>query len=129
MSALRLLQSLFTSSPRRAPADCFAHVRTGTAILVDVREPGECRRGVAAQAVLLPLSDLAGRRKRWKPFLAAHGDRELVFYCGAGVRSGMAARTLAAEGFRTVNAGSFQAWADAGWPVVAPTDADVHGKS
>ena len=121
MNPFRLLRSLFTSAPRLRAIDCFERVRSGTAILIDVRESSEWVAGVAERAVLLPLSDLSGRRERWKPFLAAHRDRELLFYCGAGVRSGLAARILAHEGHRTANAGSFKEWAAAGWPVVVPT--------
>lgn len=120
MNPFQLIKSLFGPVPRHRAIDCFARVRTGDAILVDVREPDEWATGVAERAVLLSLSDLSGARKSWKPFLAAQRDRELLFYCGAGVRSAMAARILAREGFRTGNAGSFKEWAGAGWPVVTP---------
>jgi rhodanese-related sulfurtransferase len=120
VNPLQFILSLFGRVPRHRAIDCLARVRSGAAMLVDVREPDEWAAGVADRAVLLPLSDLAGRREKWKPFLAAHRERELLFYCGAGVRSGMAARILAREGFRTANAGSFKEWADAGWPVVTP---------
>ena len=120
MSPFQLIKSLFGPVPRHRAIDCFERVRTGAAVLVDVREPDEWTAGVAERAVLLSLSDLSGRRERWRPFLAAHDGRELLFYCGHGVRSGMAARILAREGFRTGNAGSFKEWADAGWPVVTP---------
>ena len=120
MSPFQLIKSLFGPVPRHRAIDCFERVRSGAAILVDVREPDEWATGVAERAVLLSLRDLSESRKQWKPFLAAHKDRELLCYCGHGVRSGMAARMLTREGFRAANAGSFKEWADAGWPVVAP---------
>ncbi len=121
MKPFKLIKALFGPRvPRRRAIDCFERVRAGSAILIDVREPGEWAGGVAGRAVLLSLSDLSGPRARWAPFLAAHRERELLFYCGAGVRAGMAARILAREGFRTANAGSFKEWSAAGWPVVKP---------
>lgn len=120
MTPFALLRSLFGPVTRHRAIDCVARVRGGAAILIDVREPSEWADGVADRAVLLPLGDLMRSRAKWAPFLAAHRDRELLLYCGAGVRSGMAARTLAREGFRAANAGSLREWADAGWPVQLP---------
>jgi rhodanese-related sulfurtransferase len=95
-------------------------VRTGEAILIDVREPDEWCDGVAEMAVLLPLSDLTGPSVVWKPFLADAEGRELLLYCAAGGRSAIAARMLARDGFRAANAGSLKEWAATGWPVIAP---------
>ena len=120
MNPLKLFLALFKSAPRvKAPA-CFERVRRGDAVLVDVRERGEWPQGVAEGAVLLSLSDLVGARREWRPFLAAHADRELLLYCAAGGRSAIAARILAKEGFRTADAGSLREWARAGWPIVPP---------
>lgn len=120
MNFLRLITSAFQSVPRVRPAEAAPRIRAAEAILIDVREPGEWEAGVAEGAELLPLSDLGGRRERWRPFLEKHAGRELLCYCAAGGRSGIAARTLAAEGFRAANAGSLGEWSGAGWPVVPP---------
>ncbi len=120
MNPLKLLRALFSSAPRITPAEGAARVRAGTAVLIDVREPGEWAAGVAQGAVLLPLTDLTGSRARWKTFLAADTRRELFLYCKSGGRSAIAARILAAEGFRTANAGSLADWAAAGWPIIPP---------
>lgn len=117
MNPLKMLKSLFTSAPRLAPADCAHRVRSGEALLIDVREPGEWAGGVAERALLLPLSDLTGSRAQWQPFLAKAGDREVFLYCASGGRSGLAARILAAEGVRAANTGGLAEWLDAGWPV------------
>jgi rhodanese-related sulfurtransferase len=117
MNPLRLIKAFFTSSPRYTPRDCQDRVLSGEALLVDVRESNEWSNGVAEKAVLLPFSDLTGARIKWQPFLAGVAGRELLFYCGAGVRSAIAARVLANEGFRTANAGSFKEWNSAGWPI------------
>jgi len=94
--------------------------------LVDVRERHEWESGVAERAVLLPLTDLVGRRLYWQPFLVANAGRELLFYCAAGGRSGVAARVLTAAGFRAANAGSLKEWSTAGWPVVPPAATSGH---
>lgn len=117
MKLLKLLKAFFTSAPRLAPAEAGPRVRSGQAVLIDVREPGEWAGGVARGATLLPLSDLNGARSQWQPFLTTHAGQELLVYCAAGGRSGIAARILVSEGFRAVNVGGLGGWIDAGWPV------------
>jgi len=119
--------SLFTACaadiPRVAPEEAARRVERGEAVLVDVREPAEWKQtGVAAPAVLLPLSDLRGERRLWKPFLEKHRDKEIILACRSGNRSGQAAAILAAEGFRTANAGGFRDWVAAGLPTRAVDD-------
>jgi rhodanese-related sulfurtransferase len=123
MNFFKMLKSLFTSAPRLAPVDCAHRVRSGEALLIDVREPGEWAGGVADRALLLPLSDLTGSRVQWQPFLAKAGDRDVFLYCASGGRSGMAARILNAEGVRAANTGGLAEWLDAGWPVAKPSKA------
>jgi rhodanese-related sulfurtransferase len=126
---MNLLSSIFSpfsphaSGVRRvAPAEAAQLVTEGRAVLVDVREPAEWSDGVAAPAALLPLSDLTGARRNWKLFLDQVGGREIILYCRSGSRSGHAARLLAAEGFRTANAGGFGDWRRAGLPVRKPDE-------
>ena len=97
-----------------------ARVKAGTAVLVDVREPGEWRDGVAAPASLLPMSDFRGARKQWDGFLRSNKDKELILYCASGMRSGSLAMALKKEGFKAANLGGFGAWAGAGLPVRKP---------
>ncbi len=121
MSLLNSFLSLFpppVSGVRRVePAEAARLVREDKAVLVDVREPAEWSGGVAAPAALLPLSDLNGPRRRWQPFLDRVGGREIILYCHSGARCSVAARILAAEGFKAASAGSLRAWAGAGLPV------------
>jgi rhodanese-related sulfurtransferase len=120
MNVFKLIKAMFTSAPRAEPQACTARIRSGAAVLIDVREPSEWAEGVAQNAVLLPLTDLTGARTQWAAFLAGHKDRELFVYCRSGGRSAIAARILAAEGFRAANAGSLSDWSAAAWPVVPP---------
>jgi rhodanese-related sulfurtransferase len=122
MNPFKLIKSMFRTAPRFAAVDCMARVRSGDALLIDVRESQEWPDGVAACAVLLPLSDLTGRRAQWRTFLGGNADREFLLYCGAGVRSSIAARILRNEGYRAANVGSFAEWSAAGWPVVPPVE-------
>ena len=108
------------AGPVLTPEEAARRVAAGTAVLIDVREPGEWRDGVVKGALLLPLSDLQGERLQWKPVLAANADKELILYCRSGNRSGIAARLLSGEKFKTANAGGFSAWKAAGQPVVIP---------
>jgi rhodanese-related sulfurtransferase len=119
MNLLNSLKSLLNPL-QLAPAEAAARVRSGDAVLVDVREPSEWKGGVAEGAALLPLSDLAGARTRWKPFLAQVGNREILVYCASGIRSGRVAQLLSAEGFRATNTGGLKDWAAAGWKTTAP---------
>ena len=123
MKILPLVKALFASAPRISPADCAARVRSGEALLIDVREPGEWAAGVAQSARLLPLTDLVGARTQWKPFLAEASGRELLLYCAVGGRSGVAARLLVTEGYRAANAGALSEWTAAGWPLEKNTHA------
>lgn len=107
--------------PRVRPAVAAAEIAGGRAALIDVREPGEWTGGVAAGAMLLPLSDLHGERTQWRPFLERHRDRRLLLYCQSGTRSGLAAARLRREGFHAVNLGSLLGWRLAGGAVVTPS--------
>lgn len=101
---------------RLTPAESAARVEAGKAVLIDIREPAEWNTtGVVATAQLLSLSDLEGARTKWKPFLEANRDKELILYCRVGNRAGRAGKLLAAEGYSVANGGGFSEWADAGY--------------
>lgn len=120
MSFLTMLSSLFKPAPRANPADYGAKIRSGEALLVDIREPEEWSGGVAQSAALLPVSELRTPSPDWRNFLAQAGQREVLLYCASGARSGMAARQLQSQGVRALNAGGLADWAASGWPIVPP---------
>ena len=117
MNPLKMMKAMFASAPRLNPSECAARVRSGKALLIDVREPGEWAAGVAQSAQLLPLSDLTGSCAEWKQFLAQVEGREVLLYCASGGRSGMATSILVAEGVQAANTGGLSDWLDAGWPM------------
>lgn len=107
--------------PRITPADAAKQVAAGEAVLVDVREPAEwADTGVAAPAVLLPLSDFNGEQKLWRPFLEANAGKPLILYCRSGQRAGVVGAKLAADGRQVSNAGGFKDWKSAGLPTRRP---------
>ena len=116
MLALALYQ-LYLSRPGLPLEEAKAALQAGTAVLIDVREASEWTSGVAKQSTLLPFSDLRGERRQWRKFLEKHQGKRLLLYCASGTRSGLAARTLRAEGHDAVNAGSIRDWDRAGWPI------------
>ena len=118
--AFVMIRPLLFGGKRISVAEAQAKIAEGTAVLVDVREPGEWQSGVAEPAELLPVSDLLADRRQWKPFLAANKDKEILLYCASGIRSGNAAMVLKREGFKVANVGSFRRWAGAGLPVRKP---------
>jgi rhodanese-related sulfurtransferase len=121
----KLLTALCARIRRVSPASCFDRVRAGDALLVDVRERSEWERGFARSALLLPLSDLTRSRVDWSALRQTVRQREMILYCGAGVRSNLAARILCAEGFQASNGGALREWVDAGWPIAKPTSANA----
>lgn len=109
--------SFWRARPRVSPAELKSALKAGTAVLVDVREAPEWIAGTARDAVLLPLSDLRGARRKWNAFLEQNRSKQLFLYCQSGTRSAMAAAQLRREGHAARNAGSLAALDRAGWPV------------
>lgn len=83
------------------------------ALLVDVREPWEFAEVRAEDVVLLPLSGLQQRLDELPE------DRELLFICRSGARSGQVTAFLRSQGRDDVwnVAGGMLAWEAAGLPV------------
>ncbi len=101
-----------------SPQDAAQLVATGKAVLVDVREPPEWKdSGVAAPAVLLPMSDFNGERKQWKPFLAQNTGKQIILYCRSGGRSSAVASALVEMGVNASNSGTLRDWTKAGLPI------------
>jgi len=102
-----------------SPQDAYAAATTNRAILIDVREEAELTEtGIAEFAVWLPTSAIETRSIIYKEALQNWPkEQKLIFYCRSGRRSEKAADHFATQGYRTLNAGSFQAWKDAGLPI------------
>lgn len=82
------------------------------AILVDVREPYEWEAGRIAGARHIELERLASQAE------TIPRDRQVIFQCRLGARSGMAAQAFRAAGYDAYSLeGGLQAWADRGMPL------------
>lgn len=85
-----------------APKVDYAELIQGGAIILDVRTPNEFKSGHIKNAVNIPMDQLQGKLAKLK-------DKEqcIICYCASGMRSGMAKRMLASNGYKHVyNGGS-----------------------
>ncbi len=112
------------ANPERVtPDEAARRVAAGQAVLVDCREPEEwSETGIVAGAATLSLSGLRGARADWTRFLGTHREHQIILYCLSGTRSSFVARALAAEGYRTADAGGLQGWLAAGQKLVPWAD-------
>ena len=92
-------------------------VNTG-AVVIDVREPAEFDAGHLPNAVNIPRGVLEFKTGD-HPALA-NKDAEILLYCKSGGRAALATLNLQRLGYtKPVSlAGGFEAWANAGQPVV-----------
>lgn len=102
-----------------------AHNRAELHLIVDVREPGEYRKGHLPGAVNIPRGVLELRADPASPgadaALSSDRSARVLVYCtkGPGARSLLAAQTLSLMGYEHVEvlAGGLIAWDEAGLPV------------
>jgi len=115
-----ILRPILFGGPRISASGAAAKLKSGEAVLVDVREPGEWLSGVAAPAKLLPMSDLNHERRQWKTFLSENKGKLIIVYCASGMRSGSVCAKLKKEGHQVANLGGFGSWSGAGLPTRVP---------
>ena len=96
---------------------------SGEALLIDIREPREHALGVAAGAVLLPMSQLTQRVGE----IPRQPDRPVLLICNTQNRSAATLRALRQHGYAHVRYvhGGMAEWVRRGWPVVQPPSAKV----
>lgn len=94
----------------------------GIAVLIDIRESAEHATGVAAGALLIPMSQL-GKRAQEIPLAP---DQPVLLICNTQNRSASTLRALRQQlgqqryaHVRYVHGGMSE-WAKRGWPMVAP---------
>ncbi len=101
------------------PSEVAAEIESGDIELVDVREQHEFEERHIEGAVHVPRSYLESRIEQFVP----DRSKRVVLYCASGVRSALAAKTLAEDlGYEDVSsmAGGITLWRDRGLPVVTP---------
>ena len=96
-----------------APADVANRLKSGAAVLVDIREPDEFARAHVKGALPRPLSGFEAADLR------IEAGRDVVFTCRTGMRTGGACDRLAAavDGEAFVLEGGLDGWRAAGLPV------------
>lgn len=104
-----------------SPAETATRLKTGRAVLVDVREPDEAARERIAQAVSAPLSVFETARLDLRP------GRDVIFMCRTGARTGVGCARLAARvgDAAYVLDGGLDAWKAAGLPTVVDRKAPL----
>ena len=93
-------------------------LHAGEVQLADVREKNEWDEGHLPGAVHVPKSYL----EQWAEDRIPDKDKATILYCAGGVRSAMAADTLAKLGYTNVisMSGGFNRWKDSGLPWKKP---------
>jgi rhodanese-related sulfurtransferase len=95
-----------------------AESAAGRALLIDIREPDEQARGVAAGALLLPMSQLRSRLAE----IPVDPSKPVYLVCNTQNRSSATLKALRERGYGHVSyvEGGMSEWARRGWPLVAP---------
>lgn len=126
-AAFALIGAAWTTAARANPTDIavtLEHARAeseaGRVVLIDIREPNEHAKGVAAGAVLLPMSQIGKRLAE----IPADPAKPVLLICNTQNRSSATLRALRdlPGGYRHVRfvQGGMSEWVRRGWPTVAP---------
>jgi rhodanese-related sulfurtransferase len=103
---------LFSRTPSTDAAGLNERLGSRGVLVLDVRQPGEWRRGHIRNAVNVPLAQLKAKLE------TLPRDRTIVAVCASGHRSAVAARTLRRAGFEVENLrGGMHGWSRAALPV------------
>lgn len=96
-------------------AEVAARIKSGKAVLVDIREPGEVAQERIAGSVVKPLSAFESTDLDHGP------DQSVIYMCRSGARTGMNCVRLAAQvpGKAFVLEGGLNAWKAEGLPTVS----------
>ncbi len=107
---------LFSRTEQTDPASVAERLAGRSVLVVDVRQPGEWRRGHIRGSENEPLVQLKRR------LASLPRDKTIVTVCASGHRSAAAARTLRRAGYSVENLrGGMQAWRKAGLPIARGT--------
>ncbi len=115
-----MIENLLAATiPAISPRDAMELLTQKKAIIVDVRETGELKNGMVKDAMIMPLS-LMNTDAFEEVVLSLPLDKDLIIYCRSGRRSNIMGAELEKRGYTVWNMGAFDAWRDAGLPVVTP---------
>jgi rhodanese-related sulfurtransferase len=120
---MSLLEQARKVVPEVTPQDAKAELDAGTpAVLLDVREAHEWRRGYIDGALRIALDEVGDKAdpamSGHEPALTDNKDGRIIVYCASGVRSMLGGLTLKQLGYSNVAslAGGIDGWKMAGNP-------------
>ena len=118
-SAAQMLADAQARVEQITPQDAKKELDLGDTVFLDVREPNEWEHHIEG-AIQVPrgLLEFSADPASPRHDPALKQDARVIVYCRSGVRSALAAATLAELGFEKVAnlTGGFSAWSDAGLP-------------
>jgi rhodanese-related sulfurtransferase len=129
----RLLELARIRIERLSPAVAWHAVRSGEALLVDIRSlDARARDGVVRGSVHVPRTVLEWRLDPTSPWRNAHVagvDRRIVVICDHGWSSSLAAAALVDLGYEDAAdvEGGVAGWREAGLPLCVAADAELAG--
>jgi len=113
--ATRNPQEPFT---RISVAEAKAKLDDGSAVMVDVRDPGEYAEVHADGVRLIPVNTVVSEVQQIRDYA---GNKEVMFICRSGQRSALAAEFAVAGGLSDIELynveGGTLAWVEAGLPL------------
>lgn len=116
-----LMQAANSVVQRIAPADAMEMIKSGNAVVVDVRDSAEVEAtGKVPGALTISRGMLEFKADADTPYHEPklQKDKPVILYCASGGRSALAGKTLRDFGYQKVfNLGAFKDWAEAGLPV------------
>lgn len=131
MGADRLLELARSRIERLSPDAVWDAVRSGTAVLVDIRSvEARARHGVVPGSVHVPRTVLEWRLdpdSPWRNPHAAGSGRRIVVVCDHGWSSSLAAASLVDLGYADAADvdGGIEAWRQAGLPLADERDVEL----
>jgi rhodanese-related sulfurtransferase len=122
-----LLEDARSRIERLTPAEADAAAAAGS-LIVDIRAEGDRRRlGIVPGSVHVPRTVLEWRAAADSEWASPHlAGRRLIVLCDHGFSSSLAAATLVSLGCDAADViGGFEAWIEAGLPVITAPEHDT----
>mgnify|MGYP000023421489 CR=1 FL=1 len=120
-SVKELMQAANSAVQRIAPGDAMEMIKSGNAVVVDVRDSAEVEAtGKVPGALTISRGMIEFKADAETPYHEPklQKDKPVILYCASGGRSALAGKTLKDFGYEKVfNLGAFKDWAEAGLPV------------
>ncbi|MGB4812247.1 MAG: rhodanese-like domain-containing protein [Methylophilaceae bacterium] len=129
-SGLMLLLSTFKKGasgvPNLTPVEAVTLINRSNALVLDVRDEAEFATGYIANAMHIPLAEMAGRINEIKK----HQNKPILVNCQRGARSAKVCNLLREAEFTQVHnlQGGLNAWIEAKMPIVNPAKKPSKGQ-